>query len=133
MKISDIEGIGPAYEKKLVKAGIRSTDALLKRGATLKGRKEISVSAGVTHSQVLEWVNRADLFRIKGVGSQFSDLLEKSGVDSVVELSKRLPDNLYKKMQDVNKAKNLVNAMPGLKKVKGWISQAKKMKRVVTY
>jgi predicted flap endonuclease-1-like 5' DNA nuclease len=133
MKISDIEGIGPAYEKKLVKAGIRSTDALLKRGATLKGRKEVAVSAGVSHSQVLEWVNRADLYRIKGVGSQFSDLLEKSGVDSVVELSKRLPDNLYKKMQDVNKAKNLVNAMPGLKKVKGWISQAKKMKRVVTY
>jgi hypothetical protein len=83
-------------------------------------------------SELLKGLSFVDADRMQ-TGSQFSDLLEKSGVDSVVELSKRLPDNLYKKMQDVNKAKNLVNAMPGLKKVKGWISQAKKMKRVITY
>ena len=133
MKIIDIEGIGPAYAVKLTKAGIRSVEALLKRGASDKGRKEIAATTGINHTMILEWVNRADLYRIKGVSSQYSDLLEKAGVDTVVELSKRMADNLYKKMVEVNKAKNLVNKMPGLKQVKKWIDQAKKLPRVVTY
>jgi predicted flap endonuclease-1-like 5' DNA nuclease len=133
MKIIDIEGIGPAYAKKLAKAGIRSVEGLLKNGASVKGRKEIALASGIDQTLILEWVNRADLYRIKGVGKQFSDLLEKSGVDTVVELSKRVASNLYKKMVEVNQAKNLVNAMPGVKQVEGWITQAKKLPRVVTY
>jgi predicted flap endonuclease-1-like 5' DNA nuclease len=133
MKISDIEGIGPAYATKLAKAGIRSVEGLLKTGASDKGRKEIASTTGITHTLILEWVNRADLYRIKGVGAQYSDLMEKSGVDTVVELSKRVPDNLYSKMVDVNNAKNLVNGMPGLKQVKKWVEQAKKLPRVITY
>jgi predicted flap endonuclease-1-like 5' DNA nuclease len=133
MKISDIEGIGPVHTKKLAKAGLRSVEALLKNGASVKGRKEIAMASGIDETLVLEWVNRADLFRIKGVGRQFSDLLEKTGVDTVVELSKRVPARLYAKMLEVNQAKNLVNAMPGVKKVEGWVAQAKKLPRVVTY
>jgi predicted flap endonuclease-1-like 5' DNA nuclease len=133
MKISDIEGIGPAYAKKLAKAGIRSVEGILKNGASAKGRKDISSASGVDQTLILEWVNRADLYRIKGVGKQYSDLLEKAGVDTVVELSKRAAGNLYAKMVEVNQAKNLVNGMPGLKQVEGWIAQAKKLPRVVTY
>jgi len=133
MKIIDIEGIGPAYATKLTKVGIRSVEALLKNGSSDKGRKEIAAATGITHTSILEWVNRADLYRIKGVGGQYSDLLEKAGVDTVVELSKRVADNLYAKMVEVNKAKNLVNHMPGVKQVKNWIGQAKKLPRVVTY
>lgn len=133
MKLSDIEGIGPAYAKKLSKAGVGSVSALLKQGATEKGRKEIATSTGITHTLILEWVNLADLYRIKGIGSEYSDLLEEAGVDTVVELSKRVADNLYAKMEEVNKAKNLVNKMPGVKQVKKWIEQAKKLPRVVSY
>jgi predicted flap endonuclease-1-like 5' DNA nuclease len=133
MKISDIEGIGPAYAAKLAKAGVRSVEGLLKEGASAKGRKEIAAASGVDQTLILEWVNRADLYRVKGVGAQYSDLLEKAGVDTVVELSKRAAANLYKKMVEVNEAKNLVNGMPGLKQVEGWIEQAKKLPRVVTY
>ena len=133
MQIIDIEGIGPAYAKKLAKAGLRSVEALLKAGASPKGRKEIAEASGVDPTLILEWVNRADLYRIQGVGRQYSDLLEKAGVDTVVELSKRVAANLNAKMVEVNDAKNLVNGMPGLKRVEGWIAQAKKLPRVVTY
>ena len=133
MKVSDIEGIGPAYAKKLAKAGVRSVEGLLKNGASAKGRKEIATASGVDQTLVLEWVNRADLYRVKGIGKQYSDLLEKAGVDTVVELSKRVASNLYAKMVEVNQAKNLVNGMPGVKQVEGWIAQAKKLPRVVTY
>jgi len=108
-------------------------EALLKKGASDRSRKEIAATTGISHVLILEWVNRADLYRIKGVGSQYSDLLENAGVDTVVELSKRVADNLYGKMVEVNTAKNLVNGMPGIKQVEGWIKQAKKLPRVVTY
>ena len=133
MKIIDIEGIGPAYAAKLSDAGIRSLEALLKMGATPDGRKEIARMTGVGDALILEWVNLADLFRIKGVGSEYSDLLEESGVDTVVELAKRVPQNLYAKMGEVNTAKNLVNKMPSVNQVENWIGQAKKLPRVVKY
>ena len=133
MKIIDIEGIGAAHAKKLTKAGVRTVEGLLKVGATSKGRKQLAEDSGIDATMLLGWVNRADLYRIKGVAKQYSDLLEKSGVDSVVELGKRVPANLYKKMVEVNQAKKLVNGMPGVSQVEGWIEQAKKLPRVVSY
>ncbi len=133
MKVIDIEGIGPVYAAKLGKAGIHTVEGLLKEGASDKGRKEIAAASGIEHTLILGWVNRADLYRIKGVGKQYSDLLEKAGVDTVVELSKRVAKNLNDKMVEVNTARNLVNGMPGLKRVEDWIKQAKKLPRVVTY
>ncbi len=133
MKIVDIQGIGPAFAAKLTNIGIRSTEALLKKGSCPEDRKQLAETAGIGEQLILEWVNLADLYRIKGVGSQYSDLLEEAGVDTVVELATRVPENLLAKMQEVNTAKNLVNKMPGLKQVKAWIAQAKKLPRVVTY
>jgi predicted flap endonuclease-1-like 5' DNA nuclease len=133
MKTIDIEGIGPVNAAKLAKVDIHSIEALLKKGASAKGRKEIVAASGISEKLILEWVNLADLFRIKGIGSEYSDLLEEAGVDTVVELSKRVAENLLQKMEAVNTSKNLVNKMPGLKQVKSWIAQAKKLPRVVTY
>ena len=131
--IIDVEGIGPAYKKKLKAVGIHTTETLLDVGGTPKGRKELSEKTGIGDALILEWVNLSDLFRIKGVGSEYSDLLEEAGVDTVVELSKRTPENLYAKMVEVSKKKNLVNKLPGVKQVKKWIAQAKKLPRAVSY
>ncbi len=133
MKIVDIEGIGPAFAAKLNSVGIRTTDALLQGGCGPEERKQLAAATGIADSLILEWVNLSDLYRIKGVGSEYSDLLEEAGVDTVVELATRVPENLLAKMGEVNKAKNLVNKMPGIKQVKSWVSQAKKLPRVVTY
>ena len=133
MKLSDIEGIGAAYQKKLNKAGIKSTDALLKAGATPKGRTELETKTGIGHALILEWVHHSDLYRIKGVGSEYSDLLEEAGVDTVVELSKRKAENLHKAMLDADAKKKLVRRPPALKMVQNWIEQAKALPRVVKY
>ncbi len=133
MKLVDIEGIGPAFAAKLAKAGIRSLEMLLKKGATPAGRKEIAMMSGIGDALILEWVNLADLFRIKGVGSEYSDLLEEAGVDTVVELSKRAGANLFKKMTQVNMEKKLVRKMPTAAQVEGWIQQAKKLPRAIKY
>ncbi len=133
-KISDIEGIGPAYAEKLQKVGVRTVNALLKKGATRKGRGELAESSGIDETYILKWVNMADLYRINGVGSEYAELLEKAGVDTVKELRNRKPENLYEKMKEVNSEKRaLVRVLPGLKKVQGWVEEAKKLDPVVTY
>lgn len=132
-KLSAIEGIGPAYQEKLKAAGVGSADALLKRGATAKGREELEKATGISGKLILEWVNHADLFRIKGVGPEFADLLEEAGVDTVAELAQRKAENLYQAMTEANAAKNLVNRMPSSNNVKAWIDEAKKLPRVVQY
>ncbi len=128
-----IEGIGPVYAEKIRQAGVRSTAALLEKGRTPKDRQALAEATGVSSQLLLEWVNRAELFRVKGIGEQYSDLLEAAGVDTVVELSKRNPKALYETLATVNNEKNLVNQMPGLNRVKNWVKAAKSLKRMVKY
>lgn len=132
-RIIDIEGIGPVYAEKLAAAGITTVEALLKAGASPKGREALEEETGIGHKLILEWVNLADLFRIKGVGEEYSDLLEEAGVDTVPELAQRNAENLYAKLQEVNAAKELVRRLPTQSQVADWIGQAKNLDRVVTY
>ena len=132
-KLIDIEGIGPVYAKKLQAAGVLSVEGLLKEGATPKGREGLAKKAGIDKGLILEWVNHADLIRIKGIGGEYAELLEAAGVDTVPELAKRKPDNLVAKMLEMNNTKKLVRKMPSLKQVQGWIDQASKLPRVMQY
>ncbi len=132
-KIIDIEGIGPVFAEKLGKLGIRSTEALLEQAASAKGRKDVAEKTGLKESLLLEWVNRADLFRIKGIGSEYSDLLEAAGVDSVPELAMRKPENLLQKIVEVNQAKKLVRKLPTIKQVSAWVEMAKTLPKLVTH
>ena len=82
---------------------------------------------------ILEWVNLADLMRIKGVAEEYSDLLEEAGVDTVAELARRNPENLHTKIMEVNEEKKLVRRPPRASMVKDWIKQAKCLPKVVEY
>ena len=132
-KITAIEGIGPALEGKFVTAGIKTVEKLLEKGATKKGRKELADTTGITEKKVLVFVNNADLFRIKGISSQYAELLKAAGVDTVKELRNRNVENLYNKMLEVNNEKNLVRQPPYLKQVQKFVTIAKELDPVVTY
>jgi len=133
-KVMDIEGVGETFNQKLKAAGIRSTNALLNKGATRAGRRELAEKSGIDETLILKWVNMADLYRIKGVGSEYAELLEKAGVDTVKELKMRVPENLHAKMVEVNSSgRPLVRQLPGLKQVRRWVAEAKKMDPGVTY
>jgi predicted flap endonuclease-1-like 5' DNA nuclease len=132
-KINQIEGIGAIYSQKLEEAGIGTTEKLLEEGAFPKGRKEIAEKTGVSEKRVLRWANMADLFRIKGIGEEYADLLEAAGVDTVPELSQRNPDNLRKKLAEINEEKKLVRRVPTQVEVGGWVEQAKQLPRALTY
>jgi len=132
-KLVEVEGIGASYSQKLQEAGIETLEKLLEEGASPKGRKEIAEKAGVSEKLILRWVNMADLFRIKGIGEEYADLLEAAGVDTVPELSQRNAENLHKKLAEVNEAKKLVRRVPTQGEVNKWVEQAKQLPRVLTY
>lgn len=128
-----IEGIGPVYAAKLNAIGINNLLDLLEKGADPKGREEIADTAGISHDLVLKWVNHVDLFRIKGVGSEYADLLEMAGVDTVVELAQRNPENLFAALEALNEEKKLVRKLPVLKHVQEWVEQANGLPRKINY
>ena len=132
-KIVEIEGIGPVYAEKLTKAGIETAEQLLEKCCNPKGRKELVEATGISNDKILTWTNHADLFRIKGVGPQFSELLEAAGVDTVKEFRHRVAENLVQKLQETNDAKRLVRRVPSVKQVAKMIEAAKELKPVMTY
>lgn len=132
-KLTEIESIGEVYSAKLEDVGITSVENLLQTGGDKKSRKALAESTGVSEKQLLNWVNRADLSRIKGVSTQYADLLECAGVDTVPELAQRKPENLLAKMAEVNEEKNLVRKVPAVSQVEGWVQQAGELPRMVNY
>lgn len=131
--IDAIEGMGQRNATKMRKAGIRTTEALLKRAATRKGRREVAAATGLEEKNVLEWVNRADLMRCKGIGSEYSDLLEAAGVDTVKELRRRNSASLTAKMIQLNERKRLVRRLPTEAMVTRWVEHAKLLEPVIKY
>jgi predicted flap endonuclease-1-like 5' DNA nuclease len=131
--IAAIVSIGARDAAKLRRSGVRTTEALLRRGATRRGRTELAVEAKCTEAQILEWVNRADLMRVRGVGQEYADLLEESGVDTVKELGRREPAILAGKMVQVNAKKKLVRRLPTEAMVERWVEHAGQLDGRVTY
>lgn len=131
--IIDIEGIGPVYKEKLAGADIKTTEKLLEIAGLKTGRAKLAEEIGVSEATVLEWVNRADLMRVKGVGEEYSDLLEAAGVDSPSELAQRNVANLTAAMEAYNQEHNIVRRAPSEKEVQGWVDDAKTLEKVVTH
>lgn len=132
-KLTEIEGVGPAYAAKLEAIGVTTTDDLLSKGTTTKGRQDLAEKSGVSIKLILEWVNHLDLERIKGVGWEYADLLEEAGVDTVPELAQRNATNLHQKLVEINEQKKLVRKLPSENQVTDWVTQAKSLPRVIQY
>ncbi|MDE5829721.1 MAG: DUF4332 domain-containing protein [Duncaniella sp.] len=132
-KIVEIEGIGSVYAEKLEAASVKTTDDLLDKADTKKGREALAEETGISEKLILKWANHADLFRIKGIAGQFAELLEASGVDTVKELRHRVPANLHAKLVEVNEAKNLCNRVPAESEVAKMVEQAKEIEPRIKY
>ena len=133
MKIEDLEGVGPVYGAKLREAGVQTTDDLLTQSGPAAGRRALAAGTGISPDLLLRWTNHADLYRITGIGSEYADLLEASGVDSCAELAQRNPANLATTMAEANAARPLVRRLPAAEVVAGWIEQAQALPKVVTH
>ncbi|MGL5318968.1 MAG: DUF4332 domain-containing protein [Bacteroidales bacterium] len=132
-KIEEIEGIGVVIAEKFHAIGIKTTSELLDKSKSPKSRHELAAEVGLSEKQVLKFANMADLFRIHGIAKEYSELLEVAGVDTVPELSHRVPENLHKKLVEVNEAKHLTHRTPTLPEVEKWVAEAKTLPRMLEY
>ena len=133
MDIQDIEGIGETYAKKLNNVGVKTMDDLMAKGGTPMERVKLAAAVGLTENQILEWVNRADLQRVKGIGSEYADLLETAGVDTVAELAQRNAEFLADRLRAVNQVKQITPNVPGTQLIEEWILKAKSLPKAVEY
>src|SRR5512140_2533627 len=133
MKVEEVEGIGQAQAAKLNAAGVKSTDELLTAGATPRGRDKLAETTGISGKLILEWTNHCDLMRLKGGGSEYSDLLEAAGVDSPAELANRNPANLTAAMAKYNDQHKIVRRTPSEKEVEAWVAEAKTLPKIVEH
>ena len=131
--IDHVEGIGPVRAEKFRTLGIKDTDKFLAACITPKKRTALAEKTGIPASIILQLANRVDLYRVEGIGSEYSDLLESSGVDTVVELATRKAANLLETLTKVNTEKSKTRRTPSLAEVTGWISKAKKLPRSLEY
>jgi predicted flap endonuclease-1-like 5' DNA nuclease len=131
--IADIEGIGPVFAEKLAAAGVNTVEGLLEQAGAKAGRVSLAAATGIDEGSILTWVNHADLYRISGIGSEFSQLLEATGVDTVPELATRNADNLYAALQAKNEESHLVRQLPSAAQVADFIAQAGSLDRMVSH
>ena len=131
--IDAIAGLDPKSATRFRKSRVRTTEALLKRAATRRDRKALAAATRFDEKQILVWLNRADLMRVKGIGSEYSDLLESAGVDTVKELRRRNPASLTKKMTQINESQKLVQRLPTEGMVEGWIAHASQLEPIISY
>ncbi len=133
IELNALIGMTPEVEQKLREAGINNSDQLLDATKTPRQRQALAKQVGASARDILELANRADLARVKGIGSAYSNLLEKAGVDTVKELATRRPENLHKKILEINEQENLVKQPPNLAQVESWVEEAKQLPKVLEY
>lgn len=133
MDIQDIEGIGKTYAEKFYSLGVTTAAELLEKGGTPKKREELAAATKLSEKQILKWVNRADLYRIRGLDSEYADLLVVAGVDTVAELAQRNAEFLADWLKSVNQAKQISQSVPGTQLIEEWIWKAKALPKAVEY
>ncbi len=131
--VGKLKVTAPESRAKLLQRGIRNSDQLLEAARTPEERTALAEQTGITPEAILELANRADLARIRGIGQVYANLLEEAGVDTVKELAVRVPANLHATLAAVNVEKKLTGRAPTLPDVKKWVTQAKRLRKLLEY
>ncbi len=138
VSLETIEGICPDTRGKLLGVSIKTPSALLKRCGAKLGRRSVASETGISEQLILGWVKRVDLMRVRGIGSEYSDLLEASGVETIIDLRSRKPANLAEKMAEVNRQaikttrRSIVRRAPSESEVKRWVAHASELAPMVS-
>lgn len=122
-----VDGIGPAYAKRLMAAGIVSTAALVERTSSKDEIARLADQIGIPAATIEGWAKDADLGRIKGIGEEYRGLLNAAGIGSISELAAAKAEQLRSEIVSVHADTGLADTLPSQDTIRGWISSAKKM------
>lgn len=129
--IDALDGIEPSDARSLRRAGIRTMEALLRKGVTADGRSELASRVTLGEQEILDLVLRIDLMRVKGLGGLYCRLLNHAGVFTIKDLRERDPHTLHAMLVQVNDRFGLARRLPNLGRVTSWVTEANAMESVV--
>jgi hypothetical protein len=120
-RLKDAFWIEPQYQKELPKVGIAGLDELLSKTREKRERDELALRLLIPREELIHWIEKAQLVKIKGLGVENLRLIEAVGIHSISALAAQDPDTLYETM------KNHILGRPHPKKAKIriWIREAR--------
>ncbi|HID82619.1 MAG TPA: DUF4332 domain-containing protein [Chromatiales bacterium] len=130
-EIEEIEGIGTGYGTRLRNMDIATTGDLLKQCPNVSGIKTVASDIQLESDVVRSWSSMADLMRVRGIGGQYAELLEFSGVHTVQSLAESDASGLTVQLADTNAKENRVRNVPDVGTVSAWIDHAKTLPQVL--
>jgi len=121
-RLKDAYWIDPKYRAELPRVGIATLGDLISKTKDRTEREELALRLLIPKEEFLQWIAKAQLAEISGIGVENLRLLEGVGIDSVSALAAEAPEGLYKKIEHVYGERSV----PSKAKIRIWIKEAKK-------
>ena len=121
-RVKDAYWIEPQYRVELPKVGITNLDELLSKTREKKEKDELALRLLIPKEVLIQWVEKAQLVQLKGLGVENLRLLERVGICSIPALAKEDPEKLYEKIGEVSQGR----VPPRKAKIRIWIKEAQK-------
>ena len=119
-KVRDLPGVQVEWKERLRDAGIKKVQDLIQKGAPHL------VQLGIAQSEAEELIQKAEFITMKGIGLENYHLLQEAGVKNISMLARQDPENLYMRMQDINRRIHLTRCPPSPAIVRLWVREAQK-------
>ena len=133
LPLAKLRQVPPLLKVALKARSITTCDQLLAVAALYDDRAALAHAARIAPDQLTQLVRRADLARVKGVGTVFGRMLEDLGIGEVAKLAHQMPGGLHERLHQYNVASQLARRSPTADEVADWIAQARQLPILVTY
>ncbi len=127
VQLSQVRPIPAANRRQLQAIGVNTTERLLMLAGRKTGRTDLAHQAGLPEEQVLRWARLADILRIPGIGPAYVDLLSRLGIESISDLRRQKPDQLYRELAALNTPRRKIRRLPPRLQIENWIARARQI------
>lgn len=125
LPVSKLRGVPLTARVRLKNLRITTCGQLLAAAAMPAGRERLAAATGIDPALLLQLVRRADLARVKGIGTVFGLMLEALGVEDVGRLAQQNAAVLHQALRSLNQAERLARRSPTPEEVAEWIAVAR--------
>ncbi len=121
VRLRDAYWIEIQYQKELPRVGIATLDDLILKTRDKKERDELALRLLIPREKLIDWVEKSQLVRLKGLGTENLSVLERVGIHSVSLLASEDPEKLYKRIEEVFQGRPILKKA----KIRIWIKEAR--------
>jgi len=124
-RLQDAYWIELQHRMELPKVGMNTIEDLLFKTVEKKDKEELALRLLIPKEILVQWVEKAQLVQLKGLGIKNLQLLERVGIHSISTLATEDPEELYIKI-----GQSAQKETPSRKaKIRIWVREAKKQVR----